>query len=66
MIEFIFQKELVSIRQMHQKNVIFVIIGIFQAKVFKYEPYLCNFCHALMQKAIDFIDVAIVSVKGSD
>ena len=29
MIGFIFQKELVSIRQMHQKNVIFVIIGIF-------------------------------------
>ena len=32
---------------------------------FKYEPYLCNVCHDLMQKAINFNDVAIVSVKGS-
>ena len=33
---------------------------------FKYEPYLCNGCHDLMQKAMNFNDVAIVSVKGSD
>ena len=33
---------------------------------FKYEPYLCNDCHDLMQKAMNFNDVAIVSVKGSD
>ena len=33
---------------------------------FKYEPYLCNGCHGLMQKAINFNDVGIVSVKGSD
>ena len=33
---------------------------------FKYEPYLCNGCHGLMQIAVNFSDVAIVSVKGSD
>ena len=33
---------------------------------FKYEPHLCNGCHDLMQKAMNFNDVAIVSVKGSD
>ena len=33
---------------------------------FKYEPYLCNGCHDLMQKAMNFNDAAIVSVKGSD
>ena len=33
---------------------------------FKHEPYLCNGCHGLMQKAMNFNDVAIVSVKGSD
>ena len=33
---------------------------------FAYEPYLCNGCHDLMQKAINFNDVAIVSVKGSN
>ena len=33
---------------------------------FKYEPYLCNGCHGLMQKALNSNDVAIVSVKRSD
>ena len=32
---------------------------------FKYEPYLCNGCHDLMQKAISFNNVAIVYVKWS-
>ena len=27
---------------------------------FNYEPYLCNGCHGLLQKAISFNDVAIV------
>ena len=31
---------------------------------FKYEPYLCNVCHDLMQKATSF-NVAIVYVKGN-
>ena len=31
---------------------------------FKYESYLCNGCHGLMQKDINFNDVAIVSIKG--
>ena len=31
----------------------------------KYEPYFYNGCHGLMQKAVSFIDVAIVYVKGS-
>ena len=33
---------------------------------FKYEPFLCNCCHGLMQEAIDFNDADIVSVRGSD
>ena len=32
---------------------------------FRYEPYLCNGCHDLMQKALSFNDVAIVYVKES-
>ena len=32
---------------------------------FKYEKYLCNGCHGLMQKAISFNNVAIVYVKGN-
>ena len=38
----------------------------FLDKVFKYEPYLCNACHDLMQKAMNFNDVAIVSIKSND
>ena len=32
---------------------------------FKYEPYLCNSCNDLMQKAISFNNIAIVDVKGN-
>ena len=32
---------------------------------FKYEKYLCNGCHDLMQKAMNFNNVAIVYVKGN-
>ena len=32
---------------------------------FKYESFLCNGCHNLMQKAMSFNNVAIVYVKGS-
>ena len=32
---------------------------------FKYQPYLCNGCHDLMQKAMGFNNIAIVYVKGS-
>ena len=31
-----------------------------------YQPHLCNGCHDLMQKAMSFNDVAIVSIKGND
>ena len=31
----------------------------------KYEKYLCNCCHDLLQKAMSFNNVAIVYVKGS-
>ena len=38
----------------------------FLGRCFKYKPYLCNGCHNLMQKAMNFNDIAIVSVKTSD
>ena len=38
----------------------------FLGKNFDYEPYLCNGCHDLMQEAMNFNDVAIVSIKGND
>ena len=50
---------------MHQKNVIYYY-WYFLDKGFKYEPYLGNGCHDLMQKATNFNDVMIVSIKGND
>ena len=32
----------------------------FLDKDFKYQPYLCNGCHDLMKKALNFNDVPIV------
>ena len=39
---------------------------IFLDKNFNYDPYLCNGCHDLMQKVMNFNDVAIVSIKGNE
>ena len=62
MIGFIFQKELILTKEMDQKSVKFFIVGTFLKKIL-----IMNYgCHDLMQKAINFNHVAIVSVKGSD
>ena len=66
MIEKIFQKKLMLKKEMNKKMWDICHDWYFLDKGFKYEPYLCNCCHDLMQKAINFNDFAIVSVKGSD
>ena len=38
----------------------------FLDKKCNYEPYLCNECHDLIRKAMNFNDAAIVSIKGND
>ena len=38
----------------------------FLDKIFNYEKYLCTGSHDLMQKAMSFNDVAIVSIKEND
>ena len=38
---------------------------LFLDKNYNYEPDLCNGCHDLMQKAMNFNDVAIASIKGN-
>ena len=38
----------------------------FLDKNFNYEPYLCNGCHNLMQKVVNFNSVVVVSVKGNN
>ena len=46
-----------------QMNVIFCHYWYFKDTGFKYEPYLCNGCHDLKQKANIFNYVSIVSIK---
>ena len=52
-------------KQVPQKNVIFVTIGMWYFKDigFRCEPFLCNGRHDLMQKAMSFNGVAIVYIK---
>ena len=38
---------------------------VFLDENFNYEPYLCNGCHNIIQKAMNFNIVAIVSIKGN-
>ena len=38
----------------------------FLDKEFNYEPYLCNCCHDLIQKAMKLNDVTVASIKGND
>ena len=61
----IFQKELILIKQRHQKKCDICHYWYLKDIGFKYEPYLCNGCHDLMQKAMIFNDAAIVYAKGS-
>ena len=48
---------------MSQKECNICQYWFFSDKDFKYKPYLCNGCHDLRQKAMNFNDVAIVSIK---
>ena len=51
MAELIFQKALIQIKQVHQKECNICHYWYFLDKNFNYGPYLCNGCYDLMQKA---------------
>ena len=61
----IFLKEFMLIKQNLSKECDICDYCYFKDTGFKYEKYLCNGCHDLMQKAMSFNNVAIVYVKGS-
>ena len=58
-----FQKELIKIKLVHQKNVSFVTIGIL--KKFKFEEHVCNKCHDLLTIAYSLKDIAMLNAKGA-
>ena len=53
-------------KETHQKSVIFVNVGVLKIFFLSVNHIFAMFCHDLMQKAIDFVDVTIASVKRSD
>ena len=57
-----FQKELMLIKRVHQKNVKFVTIGILKILVLS-ANHIFAMTHDLAQKAMSFKDVAIIYVK---
>ena len=59
-------KELILIKQVHQKNMTFVTIGIFQIKGFKFQQYVCNGCHDVLIMSINFKNITILSINDAD
>ena len=62
--ELTFPKELMLIKQVHQKSVIFVTIGISYSLTF--QPNAFNRCHDLLMMPINLSNIAILNIKGSD
>ena len=54
-----FLKVLMLIRQVHLKNVLFVAIGIFWIKYFKFQSSVCIVCHDVLMMPIGIISIAI-------
>ena len=52
------------IKQLHQKNVSFVII-VFLNMLDKFEEHVCNRCHDLLTMAHSLKNIAILSAKGA-
>ena len=63
--ELMFQKELMLIKQVCQKNVSFAIIGFFKIVGFKFEPHVCNGCHDFLTLAYGLENIATLSAKGA-
>ena len=66
MIEMTFLKQLILIREMHQKSVIFVTIDTFLDKEFKFEIYVCNGCHNELMMYKNLCDIAIWKLYSID
>ena len=66
MIGLLYLKKMMLTKQMYQKKCDICHYWYFKVIGFKYKSYLCNDSHDLMQIAMNFNDVAIVSVKRSD
>ena len=61
-----FPKELMLIKQANQKAVIFVAVGIFLNKRFKFQIYICKRCHDLLMISVNLSNIVILNIKRPD
>ena len=54
------------IKQENQKSMIFVTIGIFLDKGFKFQPDVCNGCHDVLMIFMNLSNVAFLIIYSSD
>ena len=64
MIELTFLKELMLAKEMNQKSVIFVTIGIFEIKVLSFKRMFATFVNDLLAMSINLNDIAILDING--
>ena len=60
-----FLKELILIKQVHQKSDI-CNYWYFLNKGFKFQPYVCNRCHDLLVMSMNHNDIYILNIKNAD
>ena len=60
-----FQKELISIKPVHQNNASFFTIGFFKDTGFKFEEHVCNKCYYSLTIAYSLKNIAILNAKGA-
>ena len=65
-IELTFLKELMLLKQVHQKECDICHYWYFLNYDFKFQPNVCNRCHDLLIKSMNLSDIAISNIKGSD
>ena len=54
--------ESIELRQAHLKNVLFVTIGIFLDKGFKFQSSVCYGCHDVLMMSIDINSIVILNM----
>ena len=54
------------VKQANQNNVIFVTIGIFLNKGFKFKPNVCNRCHDLLMLSMNLSNITILKIENVD
>ena len=66
MIELTFLKELMLMKQINQKSVVFATIGNLLDKCFKFQTYVCNGCLAVFITYLNHSYFAILNISSID